>query len=305
MTVGRDVDGVRRGLLRDARGQRLQAGTEGRLWAHDGPSERGAIALLHGFTAGTWQMVPLAERLFGLGFDVLVPRLPGHGGLDAEGRPDARALPRAARVDRYDVFADGVAADLARLGGPWSVLGLSGGGAVACRIAARHPGLQRLVLVSPFFAPRAAGVRRVLGLSERLDAATGGVSTSLLHALPYRFDAVDYPRPGHQAVALGHVHGLCRLGARAEAGLDGVRAPVQLVTTEADWAIDLDAVGRARDRLRGPVRWYHFPADERVPHALLHPLENKEEASRIRALEVIERFLTTGEGTDRPPARRA
>ena len=35
--------------------------------------------LIHGFTGGPYEILPLANHLFGLGFEVEIPTLPGHG----------------------------------------------------------------------------------------------------------------------------------------------------------------------------------------------------------------------------------
>lgn len=48
-----------------------------RFFFHDHPTQKVCL-FFHGFTAGTYQFAPLARECFEAGYNVLVPRLPGH-----------------------------------------------------------------------------------------------------------------------------------------------------------------------------------------------------------------------------------
>jgi hypothetical protein len=56
----------------------LQKGSESRILAHPTPPPKGTIVMLHGFSAGTWQFEDLANRFFKAGYNVYIPRMPGH-----------------------------------------------------------------------------------------------------------------------------------------------------------------------------------------------------------------------------------
>jgi pimeloyl-[acyl-carrier protein] methyl ester esterase len=108
----------------EARGTRMRyfAGGAGR-----------PLLLLHGFGGAAWNFAELVPLLAGRRF--IVPDLPGHGA--------STPLPAPSLAG----FADAVAGLLDE---PADVLGHSMGGVVALRLAERHPGLvRRLVLAAP------------------------------------------------------------------------------------------------------------------------------------------------------------
>ena len=108
--------------VHDHRGARIRSFAGG-----EGPP----LLLVHGFGGAAWnfaELVPLLE-----GRRLIVPDLPGHGG--------SSPLPATTTLRGY---ADAL---VPLLDGPTDVLGHSLGGVVALRLAERHPGLvRRLVL---------------------------------------------------------------------------------------------------------------------------------------------------------------
>jgi pimeloyl-ACP methyl ester carboxylesterase len=117
----------------------------------DGPP----LLLLHGFGGAAWNYAELAPLLHGR--RLVVPDLPGHGG--------SSPLPATTIAGIADVVASLLNGPL--LGGRIDVVGHSMGGVVALRLAERHPGRVRsLVLAAP------AG----LSSSSRAGAVTLGLA---------------------------------------------------------------------------------------------------------------------------------
>lgn len=100
-------------------------------------ADRAAVVLLHGGNVASWMWEPQVEALDDL--DVWTPDMTGYGSRAGE---DPVSL---------DAVADDVAALARRLrsgGQAVHLAGLSFGGVVALRVAARHPGLVESVLAS-------------------------------------------------------------------------------------------------------------------------------------------------------------
>lgn len=127
---------------------------------------RGVIILLHGFTSCPKQYNAMAAELSQLGYHVLLPLLPGHGGL-ADNELDAQTfLPRTGNWFNYDAFArwiNKLAGSVSH--GEVHIGGLCLGGTVAMRALQLSPHLYKSsVLFSPFFEVSA----RLLGRIGRL-----------------------------------------------------------------------------------------------------------------------------------------
>ena len=96
-----------------------------------------ALLLVHGFGGAAWNFDELAQLLPGR--RLLIPDLPGHGG--------SAPLPAPSLAGFADVLADVLTAEGID---QTDVLGHSLGGVVALRLAVRHPGrVRRLILAAP------------------------------------------------------------------------------------------------------------------------------------------------------------
>ena len=103
-----------------------------------------AVLLIHGFTGYPGELVRPAEDLYEKGFDVFVPRLPGHGttGKDfiKSRKEDWIGVPEKALLSLEKEYES------------VSVVGHSMGGAIAAILLSRHPEIERGVLCCPGIA---------------------------------------------------------------------------------------------------------------------------------------------------------
>lgn len=107
------------------------------------------VVLLHGFTSCPQQWSLIARALAREGNSVVVPRLPGHGMAD-------RLTDAPSDVHPEDLKTAGdEAVDIAAgLGEQVTVMGLSGGGAVAAWLASHRDDVAEAVLVAPMIVPK-------------------------------------------------------------------------------------------------------------------------------------------------------
>lgn len=123
----------------------IRPGAESQLRTH-GERTAKSVVLLHGFTNCPIQYERLGEELFARGWNVVVPRFPGHGRADRDPAPLGRVEAGAFLATAFDAF------DLAcGLGERTSVLGISSGGAIAARLAFERAELARAVCIAPLF----------------------------------------------------------------------------------------------------------------------------------------------------------
>ena len=284
----------------------LQSGTQTRAYIQPGQA-KGTIVMYHGFTAGTWQFELLARKVYAAGFNVYVPRLPGHGFHDANGREDPRQLLTARNWRDYETFADSTFEDVTGLGAPISVIGLSVGGAVALRAAELHDDIVRVVAYAPFMQAHGAAK---LGLSfeHLLDVLTFGVAGNTLSLVPggwgkaVELQTASGERPGHAIFNLGTIYAATLLGREILANASHLKAPVQFFTTAIDHAADETTIRELYKRIGGPARqgWYQYPASEKVPHPMIHPYEDGGAGQTPALYEMTLRFLETGQMINRP-----
>ncbi|MEV6926263.1 alpha/beta fold hydrolase [Dactylosporangium sp. NPDC051485] len=161
----------------------VAAGHDTRLLSHGARRPR-SVLLLHGYTHSPAQLDGLAERFFARGYNVLVPRAPGHGLTD----PDAHATVTAPALLGY---ATAALDRIAELGEETGVVGVSAGAVLATWLAALRPGVvRRLLVLAPLFAPHPGQVPAAVRVP--LQVLYG------LRALPDRRNARGY---SYRAVA--------------------------------------------------------------------------------------------------------
>jgi len=113
------------------------------LLTHDERTEQ-VIILAHGITNCPRQFVQFAPLFFERGYNVLMPRIPWNGFADQSGIAMEHLTAQELRA-----FGDEIV-DIARgLGERVTVLGLSGGGVVAARIAQCRADVEKVIVIAP------------------------------------------------------------------------------------------------------------------------------------------------------------
>ena len=173
-----------------------------------GPNARTGVAICHGFTGSPLSVLPWARHLAAQGFAVSVPLLPGHG-------THWRDLARQGWQDWYRSFETAYL-DLAARTDDCYVAGLSMGGTIALRTAARHS-VAGVAAVNPglsFYDRRV----RIVGLLKYFQRTTTPIQEE--NSTAATTDDGDY-----SLTPLAAVHQLRRLFAATLRDLPAVSRP--------------------------------------------------------------------------------
>lgn len=263
-------------------------GTESFAKFHDGPAPKGVAVLFHGASVSPAQWEYMVNDVFNKGYDVFVPKLPGHGLLNSEGKPDTSLVPDAMHFERWDSFAEDVFKTVAPAG-KVTPIGLSLGGMVALKMATAHAQdtnaegqkvIEQVIAISPFLG--FAGVKDQL-MAKAADVLMGVVPEQMNAALKDQEIYVEgknsqkvadgFPNI-NKSIALGMYRGAQPLLAKANQ-LKGTSS--YFVFTEADNQVNVAAAERFADTAGGAS--YVFPASDKVPHAMNNPYENPDARS--------------------------
>lgn len=115
-----------------------------RLLTHDQKTSR-AIVFLHGFTSCPEQFAQLGDEFFQRGYNVYIPRMPGHGYNDRLGTELWHRTPEEMITFAMD------SADIAQgLGDHVTFSGLSGGGALTIWLAQERQDIDLAAPIAPF-----------------------------------------------------------------------------------------------------------------------------------------------------------
>jgi len=190
------------------------------------------VAICHGFTGSPLSVLPWAEHLAALGFAVSVPLLPGHG-------TDWRDLARRGWQDWYGTF-ESAYLDLAAGTRSCFVAGLSMGGTIALRTAARHR-VAGVAVVNPglsFYDRRV----RYIGLLKYLQRTTVPLQEA-------ESTAATTQDGDYSLTPLAAVHQLRKLFAATLRELPAVNAPALVFKSDADAVVPPTSLALLRERL--------------------------------------------------------
>lgn len=254
----------------------LRQNYETQFLSHPQPPAKGTVIMLHGYTAGPWQFEEAAARFHQAGYNVYAPRLPGHGMMSHDGSPSGEEMVDPWNIETYEKFIDAAYQEVAALGGPVNVVGLSGGSNIALRMAEKYPQIKGVVAMAPYLGPSTLA-RTANNVINSLSQHSFIKLPRLLDLIPYNKNvrsAPDYATP-HTQGSLGNAQAMLSVGTR----VDKLKVPVQFFTTEGDALAGKGPVARLHANSAPPKAalkdvakgWYHFPAAEKVPHAMASP----------------------------------
>lgn len=275
-----------------------------------GTARRGVVIAYHGFSACPQQFEQLAPALAALGFEVLVPRLPGHGLATGEdGAENLSALPTVKSWARdFGGLAERMNRIMALAPGEHLLLGYSLGGSLAINAAHRAPGeYRRLLLIAPLVAVHGgAAIERIADLLGRVPGLRN------LHVKPaaLRRQCAAWAtagRAGFCGYRYRHVPALLLLERqnRDWQARRPLHLPIQVVLGDDDHIVSNPAVMAlaAAQRPQAPVAVCVLAGG--VPHELLTPYENVGRPMHWlpRLTEITTGFIAGGRLVDCPAAQ--
>jgi carboxylesterase len=225
---------------------RRAPGADGIVPGAEGFTLRGtngrALLLLHGSGDTPQTLRYLAGRLHDAGFTVRAPLLPGHG----RGLRDFATTTAADYVRGVREELDGLRREFDWVG----LVGLSMGGALAARLAAKDLDVRVLVLLAPYLTPPMPVT--VVGRTARLWAIAvpylSGRGDSSVHDPAARSDSLAYG-----VFPPGAVAALVETAAAARRALPAITAPTLVVQSREDNRIPFALAEHATATLRAPA----------------------------------------------------
>ncbi len=237
----------------------------------------------HGFTAATYQFVPMAQVFYEAGYNVIIPRLPGHGIAGDWNRDNPPPLPTDA--DEYKIFALRWLRQAQAFGDRVVIGGLSGGGTMAAWLALEHPQeIERALL----FATYLSGSNRVVDLFVNV----------FNRYFEWMTDESVEETIGYKGFELETLRVFLRMGSEVlnRAKTDPA-APMFIVSTEADLAVNNADHQELFERLleRQPKTWYYsFDRSLNIPHTMMTKAEGNpwQDLLNVMAKAFVESDLT-------------
>jgi carboxylesterase len=206
---------------------------------YEGGSGPVGVLLCHGFTGSPKSMIGWARHLEAAGFQVLLPRLPGHGTTWQE-------CNQTTWTDWYACVDDAFAVLRARCQQVF-LAGLSMGGALALRLAEQHgAAVSGLVLVNPFTNQRDLRIHAL----------------PILRVIPsFAGRGNDIAKPGedewgYDRLPLRALYSLTFLWADLRRNLDRVDQPLLVYRSIHDHVVDSSSVQLIKEGVRSSDQTY-------------------------------------------------
>lgn len=197
-----------------------------------GRSVRRSVVCLHGITSSPVQFRDLGALFHSRGYNVVIPRMPGHGYTNRL----THVLAKLTRAE-YTSYAT-EAVEIGRgLGEHLTVMGLSVSGILAAWCAQTRADVDLAVPIAPAFAPRGIPLQSVAALSQVLRLLPSlFVPWDIRNPNSSKIPSCAYPRFSTRAMAESFRLGLDVL----QAGIDRPPAAgsILVITTAGDMAVN-------------------------------------------------------------------
>lgn len=231
-----------------------------KFWFHSQPTTKVCL-LFHGFTAGCYQFEPLAEALYKVGYNVLVPLVPGHGITGQWNSDNPPPLPENAET--YQQFAQEWLQIAKPLGENLIVGGYSSGGTLAAWLAQEYAQEIEKTLL---FAPYLSGTNKLVDL--------------LVETLPIYYEWLNKDNPGNFGYGGFSVPALRVFLDMGQKILDNAKltsaTPMLIVSSESDQATNLNEHQKLFEAIvnHQSKSWYYcFDKDFKIPHTMMTKAE--------------------------------
>ncbi len=223
------------------------------------------ILLIHGFTATTAEVRPLAKRLHTKGYTVSGPLLPGHG-------TTPKDVNRFTWKDWLDTAID-VYQEISQRCDAVFVGGESTGAVLALYLASQHPEVSGILAYAP-----------AMDLSLNwLDKVKLYVFAPFITSVPKDLGEDDLPWQGYRENPLRGTIQLLRLQRQVWRRLPMIRRPILIVQGRLDAWVPPEIPGKIAGRVRSTVKEVHFMENSSHVVILDHELD--------QVAEVTLRFL--------------
>lgn len=260
-------------------------GCRSQFLLHSAPTSKVCL-FFHGFTAAPYQFLSLGRKLYQAGYNVVIPRLPGHGKAGKWGSDNPPPLPT--NPDVYKQFALDWLEKAQTLGDRVIVGGLSGGGTMAAWLALEHSErIDRSLLFAAYLS------------------SSNGIIDLMVNTFSTYF-AWKTDQPPDQVIGYGGFE-MPALRVFLDMGREILKqsktsnsAPLFIVSTEADRAVsNSDHQTLFENTLkRQPKSWYYcFDRLLNIPHTMMTQEEGNdwENLLNVMAKAFIESDLTWAE----------
>ncbi|HEY5814111.1 MAG TPA: alpha/beta hydrolase [Terrimicrobiaceae bacterium] len=238
------------------------------LLEHGQPTEH-VFVLLHGLSNCPAQFSQLGQRLFELGHNVVIPRLPYHG------ERNSLASEWAQLTATEMIVAGNRAVDLARsLGSKVTVAGISANGATVAWLAQNRSDLHRAVLLAPFLSP----VRLPKWATRPLERLLLGLPNIFLWWNAKQKENIQrpyYAYPRFPTRVIGQTMFLAQEVLRESRLLPPACGSIVVITSASDTAANHQVTRQLVNHWKvlggSSIITYEFPAEQEVPHDCIDP----------------------------------
>ncbi len=215
------------------------------------------ILLFHGFTAAPYQFVPMAQRFYQAGYNVIIPLLPGHGQAGTWSAQTPPPLPSDPAT--YQQFAQQWLDQARQLGDQVVVGGLSAGGAIAAWLAMeRSTDIEKSFLLAPYLSNANMIIDLVVKNSNGY--------------FQWQPPVPDEQSIGYSGFTFDRLRAVIDIGQEAFGrSTTSMATPMFIISTEMDQAVKNSDHQQLYDNVRQhhPNSWYYcFDHALNIPHTM-------------------------------------